>query len=778
MGIFGKLWKRRVFHVVGLYLGTAWAAVEVTSFLVGRYKLTDGLVDLVLIGLLLLVPAVAILAYNRFGRDEGDRLTAGEAWACVCNLALDLLVLWFAFGHFPVGRAVASVVVQDESGASSVREIPRADLLRTVVLFDFSTRDATAVPDWTSPALAIALVADLQQDRFLRPLRPILPTQIERLKVQAGGDHTRAPLTIRRKMADDFEAQYFVSGSLSRADKRLQAEAEVYQVQPAREVARIAVGGRDVFDLADALTVAIRPHLDLQATRASGADDLPVPELLTDSLEALAEFARSDNAIILNNDMAAALGHVRRAIELDPAFAVAGLNLALVTYLTGDEPAARRGLDVALRALHRLTEQQQLVVRAFDAELRRDFDGSERLLRLAVDLYPENAQARAMLAQQYLARGDRLKDALAQYESIWALGRGYDWALLQIGVLKRALGDTEGTAAAYREYQQLHRNDPKALYAIADERQRAGDFATAEQLLRDAVALTTDRGTAHVQLAQLLAEMGRLEEADAEFERAEASVSGPQERAIVLLTRSALARNSGRHTAAAAFHEESVKAFPELVWPQLRLTYRAETADRIESNDGLARLVDDIELAFPGQDDLASGMRIMLLWEAGMVSGDRPLLGRANAEIAALLQLMRRDDLQFLVATGAARLAYLSGDPAEAAQGFADALASTERRAGGANPVGRHRLLRWLLQAQRDARLFEAARATEQVIEREAPGSGRALLERAKLALAMDEPARARELATRAIDLWRLADPGFPHRLEAERLLASTVPDS
>jgi hypothetical protein len=139
-----RVWRRRVPHVLGVYLATGWAFVEVTAFAVGRYRLTDNLVDIVLAGLLVLVPAVVVLAWNRFGRDEGDRTPPAEAWAAMLNARIGDTSLGRLFRSAPVGRATTTVEVTGDDGATTKHGIQRTDLRRMVMVCNLAADPAFA----------------------------------------------------------------------------------------------------------------------------------------------------------------------------------------------------------------------------------------------------------------------------------------------------------------------------------------------------------------------------------------------------------------------------------------------------------------------------------------------------------------------------------------------------------------------------------------------------------------------------------------------------------
>ena len=80
-----QLLHRRVPHIVGAYLATSWILLEFTDWAVGQYALSPALTNFVVTTLLLLLPAVAVLAW-RHGAPGEDPWTKADAAVIGLNL--------------------------------------------------------------------------------------------------------------------------------------------------------------------------------------------------------------------------------------------------------------------------------------------------------------------------------------------------------------------------------------------------------------------------------------------------------------------------------------------------------------------------------------------------------------------------------------------------------------------------------------------------------------------------------------------------------------------
>lgn len=550
----------------------------------------------------------------------------------------------------------------------------------------------------------------------------------------------------------------------------------MFSVDPTRQIAAFEARGANACALADALTPLLRAHLDLAAERASAADDLPACELLTPNPEALAEFARSDVALIRRNDMAGGLSHLERALEIDPSFAVAGINLAFASYAMGQGERARAGLDAAMRGIDRLSEAQRFAARSFDAELRGDFAASERLRELWVELHPQDPQARQQLATHYAARGNRLREALAQLEALHALGRGFDATLLTIGAYRRALGDIEGAIAAFETYRGQHPEQPAPLQSLAALRLQQGDAAAAERLLRDATALPADGADARIALARFLADQGRFDEATRELDLAQAQTQVPQASSAVLQARISLLRDQGRVREARELVDQVVAAQPNALQLMTRLSMDIHLLEASAPASARAPLLAAIDAAFPGDSAVAASIRAQSRWQLLLETDDRAGFEAAATEFTEAIRRHQRDDFAYVITFTEARLAELAGDVAGAARGYAQALAAARATTTVGVLLTETRMLRFALRAQRLARDWDAAASSDADLERLAPGSPVVLLERARLAHDRGDTARAATLIDRLIAITADGDPDYGLRREAQALRAS-LPD-
>jgi Flp pilus assembly protein TadD len=225
----------------------------------------------------------------------------------------------------------------------------------------------------------------------------------------------------------------------------------------------------------------------------------------------------------------------RRAIALDPENKVAHHNLgALLTHL--ERPEALQALETA----------RKLGADGYEAAYNRgraclnagDLDEAEKSFARAVELQPANIEAQSTLAHVRYMRSDP------------AFARGLVSAV------------------------KADRDNVPLQLLLGELLWRAGEFASAETLVRDLLQRKGPRPAVQSTLAGILFDQGRLEEA--ETQALEAAATRPEEQAVVLnVVTILLAR--GRAEEAMSFIQAQLARHPDA---QMWLAYEA-TASRM-----------------------------------------------------------------------------------------------------------------------------------------------------------------------------------------------------
>lgn len=171
------------------------------------------------------------------------------------------------------------------------------------------------------------------------------------------------------------------------------------------------VGAASALDSIDQVTGELRNKLG-EAIKSIERDSVPLPQVSTSDLNALKAYALGERKYG-DGDVVEALGYFRRALELDPNFALAQVAVGRVNLGQGKLMDGRRELETAKKMRDHLTPREALYL---DTLLAR-FGPVQNLLarwRQLIEMYPDLLNARFGLAQDGWMMANQYTEMLPQ----------------------------------------------------------------------------------------------------------------------------------------------------------------------------------------------------------------------------------------------------------------------------------------------------------------------------------------------------------------------------
>jgi tetratricopeptide (TPR) repeat protein len=756
-----ELFERRVPQVLAIYLGAGWGIVQFASFVEERYGLSTAWTDLALFSWALLIPTVLLFTYNH-GRRGPDRWSRSTLIGVPLNLVVAGVVLSTAFSGRDLGATTTSVTVTDEAGNTVERKIARAAFRKRLALFNFDAEAGDTAAAWLREGAMNALATDLSQDIFLDMRLPAHFT--EQLREAGFTDGHGVPLVLKRRIAEEMHLPYFATGSVASGAEGTTVRVEVYETATGERIGERSATRTDLFQAIDELSLLVKQDLGLPSARPDGLTDLPVAELLSSVPGAYRAVVEGQSAA-LSGDWAAAQAGFERAVELDPAFALAHYATFQARLLQGNTQGAMPALDAAMQHLYRMPERIQFLVKSDHYFMRRDMEKAFAVVTMMVELYPDDLQGHALSAQYQVLRSER-EGAIASYRRILELDPQQHELLLQIGDLEEELGEFADALATYGAYAEQFPNDVAAQLRLARVQVRTGQLDRAKASFDRALLIEPTNIEAITELAALQRSRGEFEEAWRLLEDARTSARTPAERARAAAAIQGYHEFRGQMNAAVAAMQERIAAAqstePPLTLLQLRMSLLG-TYVRAGQSAHASRILAEVRGQFaPPLDDF---------WRLGQLA--IALAARDSATIieaaAGVRKIMETFDFRFLEGTLAradAMVEELRGD-------WRAALAAHERERnidpgsiGVARPIARsYRQL---------GQLDEALRALDEHL-RSVPASPESNLEAARIKLAQGDAAGARDHLDRVAAALVDADPGFDLLVELKRLEAESA---
>ncbi|HEY6001389.1 MAG TPA: serine/threonine protein kinase, partial [Anaeromyxobacter sp.] len=329
-------------------------------------------------------------------------------------------------------------------------------------------------------------------------------------------------------------------------------------------VSEVAPARAEVLPAIDRLSTAARREL------REGEEDLRkrqirVAQAVTSSPEAYQAY--SDGVDCLERPSAsttwvsfdrACIAHLNRALALDPTFALAHYQIAVLLGVENPaDPEMAAHMEAALRYSERVPRKEAGLIQAWKAHLDGQDEKALAVYGTLLSEFPDEKQALWMSGEINVARG-QLAMAVPFYEKMLALDPGAEWALDSLvntlGPLRRhgelrslltSLGRSPLTAATSHAVVQglAWLGDPQgALQAAREGVSRglgpsaeddlegalavAGEFREIEAILRRRLAADPARLNDASRLAGVLLVQGRRSEALATFEAQIARAEG------------------------------------------------------------------------------------------------------------------------------------------------------------------------------------------------------------------------------------------------------------
>ncbi len=529
-GILRDLLRRRVPQILGVYLAAGWAVLEFTEFLVTRYVLSPHLTDFAMLAWALLIPSALVLAYFH-GGPGADRWTKIEKIGVPVNLAVAGLILLIAFAGKELGAATESITVEDETGETVERIVPKREFRKSLASFYFDNVSGDTALDWLQYGTTIALQSDLAQDLFL-DVRNAGETR-QRLEEEGFADGLRVPLPLKRETAERVHVGHFLAGQVSQDAGQLVVTTYLYETRRAKLIEERAFSGDDLFGLVDEMSVQLRRDLGVPTQAIEEAKDLPVSELLTTSIPAYRSYVDAARASIAADDYEVMLAHLEQAVAQDPQFAEAHFHLFGLYFNLNRMEEAQSALQAGMQFIYRLPERDQFELKTvYYWAVRQEPDRALTAAGMYAELYPQDIQAHLLLSQLYTAGGDRAR-AIAALERVLELDPGRIDVLLRIGGLYEAGGEFEVALGYYERYAAESPNDPGTFITLGNLRSLRGEHEAAQHEFEKALIVDPNNVVAMTRLADVDRDLGRFEGALRGYDEALAASVTAEQRAGV-----------------------------------------------------------------------------------------------------------------------------------------------------------------------------------------------------------------------------------------------------
>ncbi|MDX1571489.1 MAG: protein kinase [Xanthomonadales bacterium] len=426
-GIFSELKRRKVFRSAGVYGVTAFGLTEILTFIFDNFNAPLWTSKLVAALFVAGFPIAMFLSWA-FDFEPGGQIKKTEFIGQKKNatpiLVSALLMLVVATGGlfyliFPRGQDAPAPPVEQAARAQTEPPSEQAaptppKLTNAMAILPFTYQSSDASLEFLSSGMAETLLSKLQVVKEL--------TVISNSSSARFADHPDPVASA----AGELGVAWVVKGSVQVIGETMRITAQLVRSSGVQEWSNTYDGSvNDVFTIQDSVATDLVSALEVNLAPEELVAGAYQPDLAAYEQFILGKLEKNKGTA---DSIGAAVEHFKRAIELDPAYPEAYVQLADAyglrdVYISGGSDSYSGIPSAPVREL-----QHPLVAKAL--ELDEDFgpayailgsmtanlDQAESLLKKAVDLSPNSAPAHLAFANLYLLRSGNFEKALEQAE--------------------------------------------------------------------------------------------------------------------------------------------------------------------------------------------------------------------------------------------------------------------------------------------------------------------------------------------------------------------------
>jgi DNA-binding winged helix-turn-helix (wHTH) protein/tetratricopeptide (TPR) repeat protein len=507
----------------------------------------------------------------------------------------------------------------------------------SIVLADFTNTTGDSVFDDT---LKQGLSAQLSQSPFLN----LLPDQMvrETLKLMGRGPGDRLSPEVAREICIRSSSKAMLAGSISSLGTQYVIGLKAVNCNSGEVLAQEqvqAAAKEEVLKVLSHEATTMRQKLG-ESLSSIRRFDVPLYQVTTPSLEALKAYSTADIARAQRGDRAA-IPFLRRAIELDPNFAMAHAFLATLYVNLQETSLSTESMKRAYDLRDRVSEKERFYIEShYYHFVTGDLEKANQVYEQFAQTYPSSEGHLVNLAGSYGSMGQYDKAVAASLEALRLDPENYV-AYANLVAIYTNLNRLDDARATYQKMLENKRDYPDAhvsLYGIAAAE---GDVAEMRRQAAWANGKVGIEDILLVQEADTEAFHGRLSEAREFSRRAieSAERAGKKEAAVLWQMNVALREAEfgnwqvARHGAATAL---AVAATRELQTLAILILAQSGDAEQAET------MSDDLARRYP-HDTLINGYWLPTIRAAIELDRNNPaeaihlLQGAASYELGAVL---------------------------------------------------------------------------------------------------------------------------------------------
>jgi len=507
-----NLWERRLPQIVGVYMLVSYFIVQIIEWLLYQYNLSPYWAEISGVFLISSLPSVGVIAYFH-GRSGPDKWVQAEKITIPVNVVFSVVLLFFAFQGKDLGATVRAVSLLDEEGKSIERMVPKSQFRKSIGFFYFKNNSENPSLNWLAPAIPLALQHDISQDPYIDARESLeLVEEITRNKA----DINKLPVALMRKIARVYRLEYFMFGNYTKEADNYAIQSRLFETNKGKLVAEREVTGKDIFDLGDQLVQLLKEDLGFSASHIDEAKDLALATILTDSESAFQAYTEGIEIVFLENKYEEGIKLVEKAVEIDPHFAMAYLQLMALNVKSSQFEAGKQYIAKAMEHLYMLPERLQLITKSINYYLNEEKEKRIKILQMWQELYPDDLDPYLQLGMIYLYSGESDK-AEQTFQKALEIGDGRGNVFVRLAEINMTQQEYDEALSYYKLYAEKYPDHARSFKLLGDFHFDQGKYDRATENYEKATFLDDGDSESLGQLALIKERLGNYQEALSDY---------------------------------------------------------------------------------------------------------------------------------------------------------------------------------------------------------------------------------------------------------------------
>jgi len=290
--------------------------------------------------------------------------------------------------------------------------LPPSEKPSLAILYFENISADPSLEDWKT-GLTELLITDLSQSRYINVLSSDrVYGLLKKLGLESAKKYSSDDL---RRIAEEGRVTHTGSGTILKAGENIIITFALRNPQTGESIPPHKLecrGEAEITSRLDDLTRLIKADLNLTSGQISTDIDKELGEITTSSPEAY-RFYSEGRKVFAQGDMAQSIEYMKKAIALDPEFAMAYRSMGVAYGNMGNRIEQEKWVKKALELSDRISDRERLTIQALaEKDVERRFEIYNKIL----ELYPDDFIAHNQIGQYYCNYSGEWDKAIEHYE--------------------------------------------------------------------------------------------------------------------------------------------------------------------------------------------------------------------------------------------------------------------------------------------------------------------------------------------------------------------------